>query len=170
MGKFHLSFSSIFKVKALYLCLTLNDYKQINIVSYGAYYYFLVKILYKSTIAHIIPAFTIFYLIIISGLISLQYIDGVNYISIFEYISPSSSDSPCACEIEMIDRWMKSPSIKFEKFVDHENPYLSSIQLSDELNSLNFAEVVYHLAFQKFFVFKENLAEKNTHNITVIDE
>ncbi|CAG8560222.1 25033_t:CDS:2 [Dentiscutata erythropus] len=74
-----------------------------------------------------------------------------------------------ACEVEMIDKWIKSPYLKIELFTDYENRYLSSIQLSKRQYTLTFAEAIYRLASEEFFIFK-NLADDNIQSTTIVSE
>ncbi|CAG8837805.1 40936_t:CDS:2, partial [Gigaspora margarita] len=67
-------------VTIIYFCLTHFESSELNLFNYSAYYYFLVKTLYDSIIAHIIPSFSIFYLFLIIGLVSFQYATGANFI------------------------------------------------------------------------------------------
>ncbi|KAF0560082.1 hypothetical protein F8M41_003416 [Gigaspora margarita] len=223
-------------VTLIYFCLTHFESKEFNLLNYSVFYYFLVKTLYGSIIAHMIPSFSIFYLFLIIGLISFQYFAGVdinNYVQssgmpngsdipfliigfviglllyliiliivmiiqyrlYFKWLENNYKNSPdtlydhflysksytifiimcsiyrplSACEVEMIDKWIKSPSIRMELFID-ENRYLSSIQLSDRHCALTFAEVIYKLASEEYFVFKEYLEDDNTQNTTIISE
>ncbi|CAG8611868.1 22548_t:CDS:2 [Racocetra persica] len=222
-------------VTTVYLCLTRFESKESNLLNYGIYYYFVVKTLYGSIIAHMIPSFSIFYLLLIIGLLLLQYTTGTNYISYvqssetlngpdvpwlilgiviglllypiiliivmaiqyrlyFKWLENNYKNNPdtlydyflhsksytifiivcsiyrplSAGEVEMIKKWIKSPFIKMELSTDHENRYLSSIQLSDSPCALTFAEVIYKLAFEEFFIFKESLADDNMKPTTIL--
>ncbi|CAG8607725.1 15368_t:CDS:1 [Cetraspora pellucida] len=228
-------------VTTIYLCLThFNENKELNLLNYGAYYYFVVKILYCSIIAHMIPSFSIFYFFLIIGLLSFQYAfsdDDANYVSLvqsagtidssdipwlilgvviglllysiiliivmaiqyrlyFKWLKNNYKNNPdtlydyflysksytifiivcsiyrplSACEVEMIDKWIKSPSIKMVLSTDHENRYLSSIQLSDNHCALTFAEAIYRLASDEFFIFKEGLSDDNMQDTTIVSE
>ncbi|CAG8787405.1 15077_t:CDS:1, partial [Racocetra fulgida] len=42
--------------------------------------------------------------------------------------------------------------------------------LSDSPCALTFAEVIYKLAFEEFFIFKESLADDNMKQTTIVSE